>query len=574
MQLIQYAPSTAKVLRRPLLIVPPWINKFYVLDLIPEKSFIKWCVDNGLTVFCVSWVNPDEHLAQKDFSDYMRGGPLQALEVIRKVTGETEVNAVGYCVGGTLLAITLAYMAATGDRRIASATLLTTQVDFTYAGDLKVFATTEEQIASVEREMAERGYLEGEKMATAFNLLRSNDLIWPYVVNNYLKGEAPFPFDLLYWNSDATRMPAANHSYYLRNCYLENNLTKGKMTIDNVVIDLGNVKTPIYNLATREDHIAPAKSVFVGRPISAARCATCCRDRATSPAWSTRPPGRNISTGPATRQGRRPRRLAQDRDRASGLVVARLARLDQGAGRRRGAGPRARRRRLHADRGCAGKLREDAQLRRREAEGHTAPPQWKRLSSPGLTGRPSNHPPGVRDCPVKPGNDIVGARFAATTPPSSSVHVRLTGTRASREHAPLREQRHLLEPHGLGKSQHQVHVLHRLAGGAFDEIVERRADDGARRDAVGGDADEGHVGAADVAGLRHLPERQHVHERLRAISLLEDCMQILRRAAAEAAHVYGREDPAVHRDEMRGKAQVISRPAAAENSWSSSAMWR
>jgi polyhydroxyalkanoate synthase subunit PhaC len=264
MQLIQYAPTTGKVLRRPLLIVPPWINKFYVLDLAPEKSFIKWCIDNGLTVFCVSWVNPDEHLAKKDFADYMRQGPLEALDVVARVTGETEVNAVGYCVGGTLLAITLAYMAATGDRRIASATLLTTQVDFTFSGDLKVFATTEEQIESVERQMAERGYLEGEKMATAFNLLRSNDLIWPYVVSNYLKGEAPFPFDLLYWNSDATRMPAANHSYYLRNCYLENNLTKGKMTIDGVGIDLGNVKTPIYNLATKEDHIAPARSVYVG----------------------------------------------------------------------------------------------------------------------------------------------------------------------------------------------------------------------------------------------------------------------------------------------------------------------
>ena len=264
MQLIQYAPTTAKVLRRPVLFVPPWINKFYVLDLAPEKSLIKWCVDQGLTVFCISWVNPDEHLARKDFADYMREGPLEALDVVTEITGETEVNAVGYCVGGTLLAITLAYMAAENDRRIASATMLTTQVDFTYAGDLKVFATTEEQIQSVEREMAERGYLEGEKMATAFNLLRSNDLIWPYVVNNYIKGEAPFPFDLLYWNSDATRMPAANHSYYLRNCYLENNLTKGKTTIDGVAIDLGKVKTPIYNLATREDHIAPAKSVYVG----------------------------------------------------------------------------------------------------------------------------------------------------------------------------------------------------------------------------------------------------------------------------------------------------------------------
>ncbi len=264
MQLIQYEPSTATVRKRPVLIVPPWINKFYVLDLTPEKSFIKWCVDQGLTVFVVSWVNPDEHLARKGFSDYMREGPLEAVDVITRITGESEIDAVGYCVGGTLLAVMLAWMAVKDDRRIATATFLTTQVDFTYAGDLKVFAATEEQIESVEREMAERGYLEGAKMATAFNLLRSNDLVWPYVVNNYLKGEAPFPFDLLYWNSDATRMPAANHSFYLRNCYLGNTITKRGMEIDGVRIDLSKIKLPLYNLATREDHIAPAKSVFLG----------------------------------------------------------------------------------------------------------------------------------------------------------------------------------------------------------------------------------------------------------------------------------------------------------------------
>jgi polyhydroxyalkanoate synthase len=264
MQLIQYTPSTERVLKRPLLVVPPWINKYYVLDLTPEKSFIKWCVNQGLTVFVISWVNPDQRLAEKSFVDYMREGPLEALDVIAKVTGEQKVNAVGYCVGGTLLAVTLAYMAAKKDNRITSATLLTAQVDFTYAGDLRVFAASEEQVCAVERQMAERGYLEGSKMATAFNLLRSNDLVWPYVVNNYLKGEAPFPFDLLYWNSDATRMPAANHSYYLRNCYLDNNITKGKLTIDGVKIDLKRIGIPIYNLATREDHIAPAKSVYVG----------------------------------------------------------------------------------------------------------------------------------------------------------------------------------------------------------------------------------------------------------------------------------------------------------------------
>jgi polyhydroxyalkanoate synthase len=263
MQLIQYAPSSATVLKRPLLIVPPWINKFYILDLTPEKSFIKWCVDQGLTVFVISWVNPDANLARKTFEDYMREGPLVALDVIEQATGEREVNAVGYCVGGTLLAITLAYMAAKQDARIGSATFFAAQVDFTHAGDLKVFVD-EEQIAALERHMAERGYLEGQKMAKAFNLLRSNDLIWPYVISNYMKGKTPIPFDLLYWNSDATRMPAANHSFYLRNCYLENRLSRGAMVAGDVKLDLKKVTVPIYNLATREDHIAPAKSVLLG----------------------------------------------------------------------------------------------------------------------------------------------------------------------------------------------------------------------------------------------------------------------------------------------------------------------
>jgi poly[(R)-3-hydroxyalkanoate] polymerase subunit PhaC len=263
MQLIQYAPSTETVFKRPFLMVPPWINKFYILDLTPEKSFFKWLIDQGHTVFCVSWVNPDTRLARKSFDDYMREGILTALEVVEKATGEHKVNAAGYCVGGTLLAVTLAYMAAKGDERIASATFLTTQVDFTYAGDLKVFVD-EDQIRAVEQDMEKRGYMEGRRMATAFNLLRSNDLIWPYIVNNYLRGRAPFPFDLLYWNSDSTHMPAANHSFYLRNCYLENRLTRGEMEVGGVRLDLSKVTVPIYNLATREDHIAPAKSVFVG----------------------------------------------------------------------------------------------------------------------------------------------------------------------------------------------------------------------------------------------------------------------------------------------------------------------
>jgi polyhydroxyalkanoate synthase len=262
-QLIQYAPTTEKVLKRPVLIVPPWINKFYVLDLNPEKSFIKWCVDQGLTVFVISWVNPDAHLARKTFEDYVLDGPLAALDAIKAATGASKVNAIGYCVGGTLLAVTLAHMAGKRDQRIASATLFASQVDFTFSGDLKVFAD-EEQIAALERQMKERGYLDSRKMANSFNLMRSNDLIWPYVINNYFKGKEPLAFDLLYWNSDATRMPAANHSFYLRNCYLENNLSQGKMVIAGQKLDLGKIKLPIYNLATREDHIAPAKSVLLG----------------------------------------------------------------------------------------------------------------------------------------------------------------------------------------------------------------------------------------------------------------------------------------------------------------------
>lgn len=263
MQLIQYAPTTAQVLKTPILIVPPWINKFYVLDLNPEKSLIRWMVDQGLTVFCISWVNPDERQAKKSFEDYMREGIFAATQAIEIATGESKVHAIGYCVGGTLLAVTLGYAAAAEDDRFASATLLTTQVDFTHAGDLKVFVD-EDQLQALEETMTKRGYLEGRRMANAFNMLRANDLIWPYVVNNYLKGKAPLPFDLLYWNSDSTRMPAANHAFYLRKCYLENSLSQGRMEIAGKRLDLQKVKIPIYNLATREDHIAPALSVFVG----------------------------------------------------------------------------------------------------------------------------------------------------------------------------------------------------------------------------------------------------------------------------------------------------------------------
>jgi polyhydroxyalkanoate synthase subunit PhaC len=262
-QLIQYEASTGTVLARPLLIVPPWINKYYVLDLNPKRSFIAWAVEQGHTVFVISWVNPDESQAQKSFEHYMREGILEALDVLEKVAGKAGVNAVGYCVGGTLLSAALAYAAATGDERIKSATLFAAQVDFSHAGDLKVFVD-DQQLAHLERKMNARGYLEGKDMAQAFNLLRSNDLIWPYVISNYFRGKSPPPFDLLYWNSDTTRMPAANHAFYLRNCYLENRLSNGTMEIASVRLDLSKVKVPIYDLATREDHIAPPRSAFYG----------------------------------------------------------------------------------------------------------------------------------------------------------------------------------------------------------------------------------------------------------------------------------------------------------------------
>ncbi|MGA8903057.1 PHA/PHB synthase family protein [Bradyrhizobium sp.] len=263
MQLIQYAPTTENVLRTPLLIVPPWINKFYILDLKPDKSFIKWCVDQGITVFVISWVNPDKSLGGKTWEDYMKEGPLAAMDAIERVTGEMKVHTMGYCVGGTLLATTLAWLAEKRRVRVTSATFLAAQVDFTHAGDLMVFVD-EDQISAIEHDMRAAGVLEGAKMAMAFNMLRSNDLIWSYVVSNYLKGKQPSSFDLLHWNSDATRMPAANHSYYLRNCYLENRLSTGTMVLDNTLLDLSKVKVPVYNLATREDHIAPADSVLYG----------------------------------------------------------------------------------------------------------------------------------------------------------------------------------------------------------------------------------------------------------------------------------------------------------------------
>ena len=262
-QLIQYSPTTEKVKTAPILIAPPWINKFYILDLREKNSLVKWLTDQGFTTFIISWVNPDAELAQKTFEDYMTEGFLEAMEAAKKATGSETVNLVGYCIGGTLLACMLAWLTAKGRAdEVASATFFVAMTDFEDIGDIKVFVD-EEQIENIENRMEESGYLDGSIMATTFNTLRSNDLIWSFVVNNYLMGKDPFPFDLLYWNSDSTRMPLAMHSYYLRNMYLNNNLVKpGELTIGGVPMDLSTIKVPTTMVACKEDHIAPWKTVY------------------------------------------------------------------------------------------------------------------------------------------------------------------------------------------------------------------------------------------------------------------------------------------------------------------------
>ena len=306
-QLIQYEPATANVREVPLLIAPPWINKYYILDLSAQKSFVKFAVDQGFTVFMISWVNPDARLAQKNFEDYVADGLLTAADAVRRETGVERCSVLGYCIGGTLLGTTLAYLAERGEERFSSATFLTTQFDFSLAGDLTIF-TDEDQIAGIEELMEERGYLDSSRIAAVFNMMRPRDLIWPYVVNNYLLGKKPAAFDILYWNQDSTRMPAANHKFYLREFYASNKLAKGElaltdrrpsqarlapdvsglrttedhivfylrglkdgaesepleMTLTSIKLNLKKVRIPIYELATKEDHIAPAISVFKG----------------------------------------------------------------------------------------------------------------------------------------------------------------------------------------------------------------------------------------------------------------------------------------------------------------------
>jgi len=261
MQLIQYAPTTDEVRARPLLICPPWINKFYILDLNEKKSMIRWLVDQGLTVFIISWVNPGPEQAHETWESYMKKGVLTAIDRVRAECGVEQVDLAGYCIGGTMVGTTLSCLAAQGDDRVASATFFTTQLDFSDAGELQAFVD-EEVLDTIEDAVEEKGYLAAENMFTAFNSLRSADLIWGFVINNYLLGKDNFPFDLLYWNSDSTRMPGRVHVFYLDEFYNRNTLARGEMVLDGVELDLGRVALPCYHVATIEDHIAPAPSAY------------------------------------------------------------------------------------------------------------------------------------------------------------------------------------------------------------------------------------------------------------------------------------------------------------------------
>ncbi len=265
MQLIQYAPSTANVYRKPLLIVPPWLNKFYVLDLQAQRSLVQWWVAQGFTVFMIAWVDPDERLACRNFEDYLRDGPLAALDAIEQATGEREVNAVGYCLGGALLACALAYLGTRNEQRITSATLLASMLDFEHPSELEVFIDEEELSVLEPRTDPQHSQATLETMTAALNLLRANDLIWSFFISSYLLGREPFPFDLLCWNADTTRIPVRMHGFYLRNLYQDDLLKEpGGITLLGKPIDLGRVSIPIYAAATADDHIVPWQSVYAG----------------------------------------------------------------------------------------------------------------------------------------------------------------------------------------------------------------------------------------------------------------------------------------------------------------------
>ncbi|GAB7191934.1 class I poly(R)-hydroxyalkanoic acid synthase [Kineococcus sp. NUM-3379] len=268
MELIQYSPQTEQVREIPLLLSPPWINKYYMMDLAPGRSLVEWAVQRGLTVFVISYRNPDESMSGVQLDDYLISGPRQAIDVIQDITGAEAVNVIGLCLGGTLTMSTLAYLATVGDRRVRTGTLLNTLVDFSEPGILGVF-TDEATVDRLERRMEKTGFLAGGDMRATFDLLRSNDLIWNYVVNNWLLGEEPPKFDLLAWNADSTRMPAQMHSFYLRSCYVDNQLARGVMELAGQSIDLGEVTEDLYFVAAEQDHIAPWKSVYKGARLAA-----------------------------------------------------------------------------------------------------------------------------------------------------------------------------------------------------------------------------------------------------------------------------------------------------------------
>jgi len=262
-QLIQYTPTTDKVLTTPVVIFPPWINRFYILDLTTEKSFVKWCVDQGISLFMVSWKSADESIADATLDDYVLKGQVDAIDTVRDVLGVDGVHTIGYCVAGTTLAATLAYLQGKGEAdKVKSATFFTAQVDFSEAGDLKLFLG-DETMSLLQQLTVEKGYLDGRYMAATFNLLRGRDLIWNYVVNNYLLGDEPPPFDLLHWNGDTTNLPARWHRDYLETLYKGNKLAeKGGISVGGRPVDIDDVKTPTYIQAGREDHIAPPQSVW------------------------------------------------------------------------------------------------------------------------------------------------------------------------------------------------------------------------------------------------------------------------------------------------------------------------
>ena len=389
MQLLQYAPATPQVDRAPLLITPPWINKYYILDLRAKNSFIKWAVDQGLTVFVISWVNPDERHAQKTFDDYMFEGPLAAMDAIEKATGESNVNLIGYCLGGTLTACLLSWLRTKGRaQRVKSVTFFTTMIDFKEPGELGVFVD-EGIVDKLEKRMESRGYLEGSEMAGTFNMMRDNDLIWSFVVNNYLLGKEPFPFDLLFWNSDSTRMPAKMHTFYLRNMYIRNLLReKGALTVGGEKIDLSKVDTPAYFISTIEDHIAPWKSTYAGSRLLGGDVRFVLGGSGHIAGIVNPPVAQKYNYWTNDKRVENADEWLATAQAARRLVVERLGRLDPRLCRWEGAGAHARRRRAEGARRRAGELREAAARCRRERRAGARPSRPRHRRRPRQSPKP------------------------------------------------------------------------------------------------------------------------------------------------------------------------------------------